>query len=82
MNQYPLSKTVLQQISETVRDFTAGETANLSRESSKLALQNIAKSKFDLAHFYFALAKELMQIAVCQKKESAKAHKQISTVAD
>jgi hypothetical protein len=82
MNSYSLSKLVLRQISETVCDLPARETANLSRECSRLALQNIANSDFDLGHFYFAMAKELMIIAVRQKKESAKTVNLVSAAAN
>ena len=81
MNQLAFSQTGLQQISETVSDFTARETANLSRECSSLALINIAKSNFDLAHFYLTLAKELMTIAIRRKKELMQANESVSAAA-
>lgn len=82
MNQLSFSKAVRQQISETVSDFTARETANLSRECSSRAMQNMANSNLELAHFYLALAKELMIIAVRRKEELKKINELVSAAAN
>ena len=82
MNQYSLSETVLQQISETVRDLTARDTARISRACSRLALQNMANSNFDQAHLYLALAKEFMLTAVRRKTEMTEAETKRAAAAE